>query len=156
MLLGYVAPSRRSVDVAASAVATGRNTGMYVTASSSSAQPLWNASCLLLTRYICSVLYQFITFIPPNLYVCIFALVYALLFLEPFYVLPLSIGTVHKCSTLFLTHSVERICLVGNHPFHSVGVNFLDPVVSIYFLSSGIWCDHVLWFACISEWDLPG
>jgi hypothetical protein len=124
MSLGYVAPSRRLVDVAASAVATGRNTGMYATASSSSAQPLWNASCLLLTRYICSVLYQFITSILPNLYVCIFALVYELLCSEPFYVLPWSLGTVRKCSTLILTHSVVSICLVGNHPFHSAGINF--------------------------------
>ena len=61
----YVAPSRRSVDVAASAVAPGRNTGMCGIANSSSVQLLWNASCLLLTRYLCAFVYSFVVFMPP-------------------------------------------------------------------------------------------
>jgi len=80
MCLGmYVAPSRRSVDVAASAVAPGRNTGMCGIGNSSSVQPLWNASCLLLTRYLCAFVYSFVAVTLPyqhvilccNTYICV-------------------------------------------------------------------------------------
>jgi hypothetical protein len=87
MCLGmYVAPSRRSVDVAASAVAPGTNTGMCGIGNSSSVQPLWNASCLLLTRYLCEFVNSFVAVMPPYqhvllccyAYICVHLLLYIL------------------------------------------------------------------------------
>lgn len=104
-------PSRRLVDVAASAVATGRNTGMCGTSNSLSAQLLWNASCLLLNRYLRSVVCPFATFMPQNFCVCLSVCVCAFFF---WFVL-CHIHKVHYILSQILAF------LLGNRPFNWAG-----------------------------------
>jgi len=115
MCLGmYVAPSRRSVDVAASAVAPGRNTGMCGIGNSLSVRPLWNASCLLLTRYLCSFVYSYVAVIPPYQHVML------------------------CCDTYIRVPLLNFILQWGSHTLHCVCQSFSHATGSIFIIMISI------------------
>jgi hypothetical protein len=119
MCLGmYVAPSRRSVDVAASAVAPGTNTGMCGIGNSSSVQPLWNASCLLLTRYLCAFVYSYVALMPLCQHVMLYCNTYICVPLLH-YILQWSCDTLHcDCQSVIITFHCKHLHYYDNHPFH--------------------------------------